>query len=101
MLKPSGVNEYFQQAFALPRHIHHGPHFVWDHCLKLDVGTSIKYVMLFLTNFDPLPPPVTLCHTSGNPQSTSHISEPPQNPDNCPASIYTLGLYKQRSIKLQ
>src|SRR6218665_1765240 len=29
-------------------------------------GLSIKYVMLFLANFDPLPS-VTLCHTSRDP----------------------------------
>src|SRR6218665_3335668 len=35
------------------------------------------YVTLFLANFAP-PPPVTLCHTSRDPQkSTSHISDPP------------------------
>ena len=40
------------------------------------MGPSIKYVTLFLANFDP--PPVTLCHTSQYPpESTSHISEPP------------------------
>src|SRR6218665_1732483 len=39
-------------------------------------GPSIKYVTLFLANFDP-PPPVTLCHTSWDPpESTSHISDP-------------------------
>src|SRR6218665_842267 len=39
-------------------------------------GPSIRYVMLFLANFD-LPPPVTLCHTSRDPpKSTSHISAP-------------------------
>src|SRR6218665_1262210 len=40
------------------------------------LGASIKYVTLFLTNFDP-PSPVTLCHTSQDPpESTSHISDP-------------------------
>src|SRR6218665_283731 len=39
-------------------------------------GPSIKYVTLFLANFDPTPP-VTLCHISGAPKSTSHISDPP------------------------
>src|SRR6218665_2333669 len=40
-------------------------------------GPSIKYVTLFLANFDPLPL-VTLCHTSRDPPgSTSHISDPP------------------------
>src|SRR6218665_1024444 len=38
-------------------------------------GPSIKYVTLFLANFDP---PVTLCHTSRDPPaSTSHISDHP------------------------
>src|SRR6218665_2895168 len=42
-----------------------------------NLGPSIKYVMLFLANFEP-PPPVTLCHTSRDPlESTSHISDPP------------------------
>src|SRR6218665_295705 len=42
------------------------------------MGPSIKYVTLFLANFD-LPPPVTLCHTSRDPppESASHISDPP------------------------
>src|SRR6218665_1562383 len=41
------------------------------------LGPSIKYVTLFLANFDP-PPPDTLCHTSRDlPESTSHISDPP------------------------
>ena len=44
--------------------------------LELSWGPSIKYIMLFLANFDP-PPPVTLCHTSWDPQSMSHISDPP------------------------
>src|SRR6218665_124632 len=40
-------------------------------------GPSIKYVTLFLANFDP-PPLVTLCHTSRDPpKSTSHISDHP------------------------
>src|SRR6218665_2763649 len=36
----------------------------------------IEYITLFLANFDP-PPSVTLYHTSRDPQSTSHISDPP------------------------
>src|SRR6218665_3869823 len=45
---------------------------------KICMGPSIKYVTLFLANFDPHPP-VTLCHTSRDPppESTSHISDPP------------------------
>src|SRR6218665_1336407 len=40
-------------------------------------GPSIKYVTLFLANFDP-PTPVTLFHTSPDPpETTSHISDPP------------------------
>src|SRR6218665_1198767 len=39
-------------------------------------GPSIKYVMLFLANFDP-PPPVTLCHTSRDPQKyVTHLGPP-------------------------
>src|SRR6218665_4180072 len=61
------------------------------------LGPSIKYVTLFLANFDP-PPPVTLCHISGEPpQSTSHISEPPifstpstKIPDNSPLNKFSL-----------
>src|SRR6218665_942218 len=42
------------------------------------MGPSIKYVTLFLTNFDSPLPPVALCHTSRDPlESTSHISDPP------------------------
>src|SRR6218665_1084374 len=36
-------------------------------------GPSIKYVTLFLANFDH-PPPVTLCHTSRDPPKVSHTS---------------------------
>src|SRR6218665_1113967 len=61
------------------------------------LGPSIKYVTLFLANFDP-PPPVTLCHISGEPpQSTSHISELPifstpstKIPDNSPLNKFPL-----------
>src|SRR6218665_605864 len=35
--------------------------------------TSIKYVTLFLANFDP-PPSVTLCHTSRDPPKVCHTS---------------------------
>src|SRR6218665_3269191 len=39
-------------------------------------GPSIKYVTLFLVNFDP-PPPVTLCHTSRDPQKyVTHLGPP-------------------------
>src|SRR6218665_1151730 len=41
-------------------------------------GPSIKYVTLFWTNFDPLPPPVTLCHTSQDPTKVRHTSRTPQ-----------------------
>src|SRR6218665_3877823 len=42
------------------------------------MGPSIKYVTLFLANFDPPLPPVTLCHAPrAPPESTSHISDPP------------------------
>ena len=54
-------------------------------------GPSIKYVMLFLANFDP-PPPVTLCHTSRDPAKARHTSRTPpifsrsstKNPDRSP-----------------
>src|SRR6218665_1898550 len=39
-------------------------------------GPSIKYVTLFLANFDPLPCHI-LSHIPGPPESTSHISDPP------------------------
>src|SRR6218665_48740 len=42
-------------------------------CAFASVGPSIKYVTLFLANFDP-PPPVTLCHTSRDPPKVSHTS---------------------------
>src|SRR6218665_1895147 len=39
-------------------------------------GPSIKYVMLFWTNFDPLPS-VTLCHTSQDPlKYITHLETP-------------------------
>src|SRR6218665_2708106 len=55
------------------------------------MGPSIKYVTLFLANFDPL---VTLGHTSRDPpESMSHISDPPifsrpstKNPDKNPCT---------------
>ena len=44
-----------------------------------DEEPSIKYVTLFLANFDP-PPPVTLCHTSrevGTPRKyVTHLGPP-------------------------
>src|SRR6218665_2101079 len=41
-------------------------------------GLYIKYVMLFLANFDP-PPSVTLCYTSRDPPKVRHTSRtPPQ-----------------------
>src|SRR6218665_2530149 len=39
-------------------------------------GPSIKYITLFLANFDPLPLSHFVTHP-GTPQSTSHISDPP------------------------
>src|SRR6218665_39530 len=74
------------------------PFFFSSFCL----GPSIKYVTLFSTNFDPIPPSVTLCHTSRNPFKVRHtFRNPPKNPNDCPGSIYTPDLCKQRSIKLQ
>src|SRR6218665_2485448 len=45
--------------------------------LALTLGPSIKYVKLFLANFDPPPLCHTLSHIPGPPESTSHISDPP------------------------
>src|SRR6218665_107560 len=42
------------------------------------MGPSIKYVMLFLANFDSLPPPVILCHTSRDPPKVRHTSRTPR-----------------------
>src|SRR6218665_838928 len=54
-------------------------------------GLSIKYVTLFLANFDPPSPYHTLSHIPGPPKSMSHISDPPifskpstKNPDKSP-----------------
>src|SRR6218665_1720443 len=41
------------------------------------MGPSIKYVTLFLANFDP-PPPVKLCHTSWDPPKVRHTSRTPR-----------------------
>src|SRR6218665_249093 len=41
---------------------------------KSPLGPSIKYVTLFLANFD-TPSPVTLCHTSRTPHKVRHISK--------------------------
>src|SRR6218665_3462002 len=43
--------------------------------IEFESGPSIKYVMLFLSNFDP--PCHTLSHIPGPPESTSHIPKPP------------------------
>src|SRR6218665_1148337 len=40
-------------------------------------GPSIKYITLFLANFDP---PVTLCHTSRDPRKVRHTSRTPTPP---------------------
>src|SRR6218665_993591 len=42
----------------------------------LRLGPSIKYVTLFLANFDPPSTCHTLSHIPGPPESTSHISDP-------------------------
>src|SRR6218665_3952753 len=42
------------------------------------MGPSIKYVTLFLANFYPLPPPVTLRHTSRDPPKLRHTSRTPR-----------------------
>src|SRR6218665_2712367 len=41
------------------------------------MGLSIKYVTLFLANFDPPSPCHTLSNIPGPPKNTSHISDPP------------------------
>src|SRR6218665_1214105 len=41
------------------------------------MGSSIKYVTLFLANFDPPSLCHTLSHIPDPPESTSHISDPP------------------------
>src|SRR6218665_1821703 len=41
------------------------------------MGSSIKYVTLFLANFYP-PPPVTLRHTSRDPPKVRHTSRTPR-----------------------
>src|SRR6218665_1629555 len=40
-------------------------------------GLSIRYVMLFLANFDPPPPCHTLSHIPGPPLKVRHASRPP------------------------
>src|SRR6218665_926801 len=59
-------------------------------------GPSIKYVTLFLANFDPLSLSHFVTHP-GTPKSTSHISDPPifsrpstKNPDKCPLYKFSL-----------
>src|SRR6218665_2996827 len=44
--------------------------------ISASMGLSIKYVTLFLANFDPLPLSHFVTHP-GTPKSTSHISDPP------------------------
>src|SRR6218665_3903152 len=39
-----------------------------------NMGPSTKYVTLFLTNFDPLTPSVTFCHTSRNPLPLKYVT---------------------------
>src|SRR6218665_32241 len=62
------------------------------------MGPYIKYVTLFLTNFDPLPCH-TLSHIPDPQKSTSHISDPPifsrpstKNPDKSPLYTNSLSL---------
>src|SRR6218665_3744942 len=59
-------------------------------------GPSIKYVTLFLANFDPLPVSHFATHP-GTPKSTSHISDPQflvglvqENPDKSPLYKFSL-----------
>src|SRR6218665_3523673 len=59
-------------------------------------GPSMKYVTLFLANFD-TPSRATLCHTSRNPSHKErHISEHP--PKDCLASCTSV-LCKERAYK--
>src|SRR6218665_1740228 len=51
-----------------------GSHLHYDFFIK---GPSIKYVTLFLVNFDPPSPCHTLSHIPGPPASTSHLPDPP------------------------
>ena len=51
--------------------------YTWSrHIAYSGKGPSIKYVTLFLANFDPLPLSYFVTHP-GTPESTSHISDPP------------------------
>src|SRR6218665_3717335 len=43
---------------------------------NIGMGSSIKYVTLFLANFEP-PPSVTLCHTYRDPPKVRHTSRTP------------------------
>src|SRR6218665_4001945 len=73
-------------------------HFIPRHLYKLtSKGPSIKYVTLFLANFDHPSPCHTLSHIPGPPQSTSHISNPrflvvlvQKNPDKSPMYKFSL-----------
>src|SRR6218665_1199217 len=70
-------------------------------------GPSIKYVMLSLANFDP-PPPVTLCHTSRDPQKyVTHLGPPifsrpsTKNPDKSPmynSLLFVRGVFVQGAL---
>src|SRR6218665_2053433 len=53
-------------------------------------GPSIKYVTLFLANFDPSPP-VALCYTSRDPPKVRHTSRTPQ---------FLLGLVRKSRTKV-
>src|SRR6218665_1291663 len=60
-------------------------------------GPSIKYVMLFLANFDPLRLSHFVTHPGTLPKSTSHISDPQsfsrpstKNPDKTPMYKFSL-----------
>src|SRR6218665_3534179 len=60
------------------------------------MGPSIKYVTLFLANFDPPPLSHFVAHPGTPPKSTSHISDPrffsrtsTKNPDKSPLYIFS------------
>src|SRR6218665_1894201 len=73
-----------------------------ERCSAADKGPSIKYVTLFLANFDPALLPVTLCHTSRDPQKYvihigPQISSRPstKNPDKSPLYRFSLNCLRR------
>ena len=68
----SNANSHYTRNSTLYRHIFNRS---IDQSIK---GPSIKYVTLFLANFDPLPLSHFVTHPGTLPKSTSHISDPPR-----------------------